>query len=317
MPTTPPPERLPSLRPAPDPSRPHSVDHLAGRPVWSESVALTYLSDDGGFGFDVRLCRYPDVDSVWVWLAVHRGEQTWSYDDNYLPGTRGRQELESGAVHYATGEGAPTVRFERVGSFRSLRSATLVADVLAHRGGEVPQGEGDVSVHIAAELRPLHDVQRAAGGRNEVFGELSAEVRVGSEETEVSGIGKWHEQHQEAPRWTVPFTYLAVAGGEASLLAVRSPARTYGFLRRGGQVRRVTGFEIDGPAADRAFHVELEDGRAASGSAHRLRSWSVPIYTDRRPATHVEVSLDGDRLLGSLNDYVPGWATPGQEDGAP
>jgi hypothetical protein len=95
------------------------------------------------------------------------------------------------------------------------------------------------------------------------------------------------------------------------LLAVRSPARTYGFWRRGEQVRRVSGFEIAAQGPERDFRLELEGGGELTGSASRLRAWSVPIYSDRRPATHVRAEIDGATLVGTLNDFEPTWPEAG------
>lgn len=284
-----------------------SVDHLAGEPVWSESAAMTYLSEDGSLGFSARLCRYPEHQTSWAWITVHEGDRTWSYVDNHLPSGRTRHELEAEKVVYELPTDQPVLELVRQGAPGELVVGRLTASVRAHEASSAPEGAGDVPLRIEAEIRPTHPVQRAAPGRCEVFGEIVAMLWIEDRVLRVEGSGKWHEQHQERPRWISPFSYLAASGDGASLLAVTSPARSYGFFEEGGRAPSVEAFSIEDPAARRHFEISLDDGRRLAGVAHRIRQWSVPIYDDRRPGSHVRVEMDGRELVGGLNDYQPTW----------
>lgn len=295
-----------------------SVDDLAGQPIWSESVALDYLSDDGSVGFAARLCLYPDREAAWLWLFVFDGERTLAFVDNHLGAPPARHDALDEEISYDLGERQPTTRasFSRGASEGAFHGVVRLAALL-HDSADPQEGPGDLPLELEARFDADHEAEAPTSGRREVFGHVSTNLALGEGDSRAwSGSGKWHEQHQEQPRWTVPFSYLAVqqmppAGdGDTSLLAVTSPAGTYGFLRRAGGVRRVVAFDIEPPTDVRHFRLELDDSASHTsleGGAERLRRFSVPIYSARREGSHVQVRLDDRLLLGALNDWTAEW----------
>jgi len=292
-----------------------SVDDLAGKPIWSESVALDYLSDDGSVGLALRLCIYPEREAAWLWLFVFDGPRILAFVDNHLPAPPVRHDATDAEVSYALAPAATAIhaRFDRRASNAGFHGVVHLRAAL-HESADPPEGPGSLPLELEARFDADHEAEAPSPGRREIFGQVRANLTLeGIGGRTWSGSGKWHEQHQERARWTVPFSYLAVQqtppaeDDGTSLLAVVSPAGTYGFLRRAGAARAVSAFDIEPPAEARHFQVTLADGVTLEGTAERLRRFSVPIYSARREGSHVRVRLDDRHLLGTLNDWTARW----------
>jgi hypothetical protein len=156
----------------------------------------------------------------------------------------------------------------------------------------------------------------------EVFGTVEGTITTPRGVHRLSGRGKYHEQTGERPRFAGAFTYFAIQGDGGSLLArvgeaapapPTTPAAprpgsgaTWGFALLDGETVAVKTFTIDPLGTpERAFSVELADGRTIEGETEIVRETSVPIEGERRPSATVAVSTNLGRMIGHLNDWQP------------
>jgi hypothetical protein len=133
---------------------------------------------------------------------------------------------------------------------------------------------------------------------------VRGEALVDGARAEMRGLGQWHEQHQEQPRFLRPFTYVTLRGERLAFVLTRGPLRATGYARRDGVVTAVTAFDIDPRGPVRRFRLELEDGSKLEGEARTTHDYSVPIYDMRRPGTVVVARVDGQQLSGCINDHL-------------
>lgn len=286
-------------------------DHLlaaAGQteisPVYAESCAVVGLSSDGSQGVSLRVARFPAKGEGTLWATACFGEQVWcaAVASVSLGAFRGRTRVED-----------PKARFEVVGKDNgwmkrtqsdSLKGSSRVT-VGAHPSAEPPPGSGPVPLVVEARFESGHRPVNARPGRVEVMGRVWATVRTPMGVRRFNGVGKWHEQVGDRPRFAPAFTYLSVMGERRGLLATKVPNGAYGYAWTGNQIVMVKAMEIDPIAKQRQFRVTLENGRVIAGEAVTQRIISVPIEGQRRPGATVLVDSDLGAMVGHLNDWQP------------
>jgi hypothetical protein len=279
------------------------IDHLKDRALWSESVYLDCVSADGQAAFVVRLCRYPSAETGWLWGHVFLQGRVYAYTDHYLPCSSTVTPVDSPDARYDLGERSPVV-MDRAGPRDAPTLATVRVHFQAHAEAHPGHGPGAHHIMLGASFHPLSASGTTVPGRIELLGRVSAVVSVDDIETEFTGFGQWHEQHQEQPRFRRPFTYTTLRGERLSFVATRGPVRAVGYARRGDQVIAIAGYEVGPPAPVRRLRLELADGAVFAGEARMVYSYSVPIYDMRRPGTIVVADIDGERLSGCINDLA-------------
>jgi len=186
----------------------------------------------------------------------------------------------------------------------SLKGATKVT-VGAHSSAEPPPGSGPLPLEIEARFESAHRPVNVRPGRMEVMGRVWASVRTPAGVRKFNGVGKWHEQVGDRPRFAAAFTYLSVMGERIGLLAVRVPNGAFGYAWTGDQIVMVKAIEIDPIAKQRKFRVTLENGRVIAGEAVTRHLISVPVEGQRRPGATVLVESDIGAMIGHLNDWQP------------
>jgi hypothetical protein len=281
---------------------PIGIDHLSADRIWSESVYADCVSEDGQSGFIVRLCRYPEQNTAWLWAHAFFPRGLLAYNDHYLPCSGGRTGVEESDVTY-TLTGEPSVAFKRLGPRDQPRGARVNCLVMAHQDPEAVNGPGPESLHIEAELLPQHPPWRPNQYRSEWLGDVKGTIGTGDSRIEIQGLGHWHEQHQKAPRFQIPFTYLSLRGPNLALIATAIKGDDRGHVLRGAQITRVTSIVIDPPGKRRSLLITLEDGSTLRGEISTTHDYTVPIYDQRRPGTLVTALIKGERLSGCVNDW--------------
>ncbi|MBI4768262.1 MAG: hypothetical protein HY787_27305 [Deltaproteobacteria bacterium] len=284
-------------------SEPKGIDHLSADRIWSESVYADCVSEDGQSGFIIRLCRYPEQNTSWLWAHAFFPEKLLAYNDNYLPCPGGITRVEEDDVSYVL-TGKPAVVLKRTGARDQPLGARVICAVMAHPDPDAVNGPGPLSLQIEAELRPGHHPWRPNKYRSEWLGDVSGIIETVNSRIEIQGLGHWHEQHQKAPRWQVPFTYLTLRGPNLALIATAMKDDDTGFILRGSEMSKVISIFIDLPGKRRAFRFTLEDGPHLSGEIITTHEYTVPIYDQRRPGTLVMAVVGKERLSGCVNDWL-------------
>lgn len=273
-------------------------------PVYAESCALVGMSSDGAQEISLRLARFPVKGEGTLWANVCFGNQVWcaAIDHVSLGEFKGRTRVEDESARFAVaGENNGWLARTRRGSLKGTSKFT----VGAHPSAEPPPGSGTVPLLIEARFESSHRPVNARPGRTEVMGRVWATVRTPSGARKFNGVGKWHEQVGDRPRFAQAFTYLSVMGERSGLLATKLTNGAFGYVWTGEQIVMVKAMEIEPIARRRKFRVTLENGRVVAGEAVTQRIISVPIEGQRRPGATVLVTSDLGELVGHLNDWQP------------
>lgn len=271
------------------------------QPVWSESVALFVTSADGQSAVSLRLCRYPSAGTAWVWAHVFTPEGSWAFNVDHHPCGPEVTDVDADDVTYAV----DGITFDRHGSRATPSGGSVAMRVMAHQGAEAPDAEGTEPVNITGAFTPSAAAGATLPGRSELLGEATVLIDAeGHAPITVSGHAQFHEQHQDAPRFVVPFTYASLRGPDLSMIALIGPRASGGFSRGGDGEHRYTAARIPAPI-DSAHAIELdaETGATVTGRAEVVRSFTIPVYGRPWWGTIVAATIDGHRLTGSVNRW--------------
>jgi hypothetical protein len=272
--------------------------------VWSESVYLDAVSPDGTLAFVARLGRYPTKQIAWVWAHVFTPNGCVSYNHDQVLCDGHVVAVDDPDAAYDAGDGSAS--FRREGPRGGIQSGAATVRVLAHAGSTAPNRPGTVPLELDATFRP-HGVLPGAGnlpGRTEEHGTVRVRASWPGGELDLEALGQWHEQHQEAPRFTVPFTYITVRGVDTSLVAIIGAKNSGGILRRAGTGIRATAVRITPPGDARTIECDLEDGSTITGAVRSTYRYSVPIDGRPRPGTIVTGTRGGADVSGCVNDWI-------------
>lgn len=298
------------LRPRPGPSQtsgPSPCPKLGfdlTEPIYSESVAFFIVSDDATSVVSLRLCRYPAASTAWLWAHVFTPDVEFVYNVDHLPCDDRQLDVEADDLAYTATDDLP-VRFQRNGPRVAPAGGEVDLTVIAHRGCEAPDADGDVPVRVHGSFTPGAAAGATLEGRSELLG--AGLVTVESPDRPpftVSGRAQFHEQHQDRPRFVVPFTYASLRGEDLSVIALIGKHASGGFARGIDGDRRLTEARIPEPIGDE-HPIELVDdsGHRLHGIAHVSRSFTLPLYGQPWWGTIVTAELGGRQLSGSINRW--------------
>jgi hypothetical protein len=262
------------------------------------------VSPDAQYGFVGRLSRYPSLGQTWLWGHAFLPGRVFAYTDDSLPCGPGVTDTTAPGTTYVNAE--PHAEFRRAGAREAMTGATLSLRVPAHEDPHAPGGPGPVPLRVEATFRADRRTGGSLPGRMEVLGEVEWTLEVAGERLEMTTAGHWHEQHQEAQRFVVPFTYVSLRGRDLSFVAILARRGASGFAYRGDAIVSIESFEIEPRAPRRAFTIVLADGTLVAGHVDRVHDYSVPIYHHRRPGSQVAGLANGEPVAGTVNDWAPG-----------
>ena len=272
---------------------------------WSESVYLDCVSPDGRSGFIARLARHTDEGRSWLWTHVFTDDASFSYNRIDLPCGPAATEAGEDQAVYAL-EGDPAAWFSREGSAAAPSAATVDVTCSAHRGLTAPETEGEVTVHLAASFTPDGTSGSNLAGRTESLGAVKGEVEAGGRVFHFEGRGHFHEQHQDSPRFAVPFTYGTLRGEEGGMVFVIGPRASGGFLRAGGETVLIADVSVTpvGPERDLRFRLPGREERALRLT--RTHHYLLPVVGHPRESSVVTANgPDLPALSGCVNDWSP------------
>jgi hypothetical protein len=278
----------------------HGGDVLS--PAYAESVEISGLTEDGASEFEVRLARFPPRSNGTLWATVCLGDQVYNVSVDVKLPDPGRTRVEEADARFEVSDASGTsAQLERHRDGALIGSARVA--VSAHRSTDPPAGTGSEAVTIDAHFESAHAPVQVLPARLEVMGRVSATVRTPSGVVSIAGVGKWHEQTGNRPRFAAPFTYLTATSRDHGLLAVERQPAPFGFAWIGGETIKVKGVKIAPPADRRTFTVDLEDGRRIDGETKTIRTISTPIEGQRRPSATIEVTSTIGDMIGHINDW--------------
>lgn len=263
--------------------------------TWSESVYLDAVTADGTTGFVTRLARHTDDGVAWLWLHAFLPDDDGvaSVRDD-LPCDAGRTVDDGRGVVYGLDTGDVSARFER----RGPKDAPTGATVGVRIGGPSP-------VTLEATFTPSGATGSNLPGRTEVLGDVEATLTTARRAYELGARGQYHEQHQDAPRFTVPFTYGTLRGERLGLVFLIGAARSGGFVRRGDAIELATSVSIDPVGESRSLRFALESGDQLELELRRTHHYLVPIAGRDRESSLVHAVTGADELSGCVNDWQP------------
>jgi hypothetical protein len=263
--------------------------------VRTESVYLDAVSPDGADAFVVRLQRNLGEATAWLWVHVFRGGEVWGSVAEDLPCGEAAVDPASAPCRYE--DAASTVVFERHGGGPAMRG-TLRAAAATPTG--VP-----LRVEATFAVTMLTGDEGLLGGRTERHGAVEATITVGADSWTLDALGQWHEQHQDTPRFGVPFTYMTVRGAARSLVGLVTPRGSGALVASPAGAERVDQLMIDPPGPRRsvvAGHV--------GGTLRATYTYELPIGGHPRASSIVVGDLDGSPVSGCVNDWRPPADTP-------
>lgn len=274
--------------------------------TWTESAVLQGFAPDGKTGFIVRIQRYPAKSRDWLWVHLFSNRRVYGFVEEHLPGTRDVLRVDADDLGYRVGnERTPGgAVLQRRGPREAPAGAAVFAYGKGHMGPNVPEGAGQVELSVSAMLTPAHSPGASAKGRSELLGVVNGTFDVAGKRSEVSGFGQWHEQHQLAPRFVTPFTYLSLVGEGLGLVAVRSPGGAGGFLSRGDEQEAVRRFAVGPVGPRRRVVVETERNETLEFIAEDAHRYVLPIEGRARASSVVTVTIAGVPAVGVINDWM-------------
>lgn len=264
-------------------------------------MAADCVSPDGTTGFYIRLCRYPNQSTAWLWVFAFTPKRIYAFTDHYLPCSGDVSSVEEPDVIYAIQGGAAAV-LRREGPRDNPSAAYVSVSVKAQLNPDPRHGMGTEDVHIEAVMHSRYLPQRPNPQRSEWLGKVEATFKLPDLNLRVHGFGHWHEQHGTSARWQSPFTYISLRGENLCLMALTSTTGSTGHVHSSAGSTTVSSFEIDPPADDRTFLLTLEDGSALEGTMNVVHRYSVQIYSIRQPRSLVTARVANEILSGCVND---------------
>jgi hypothetical protein len=272
-----------------------------GKTSWSESIMVVYLSDDLKTGISYRICRFPDLNDTWVWCNVIAEGRMYSYTAQYLPcGTHHNAPTDNAAVYDATGALGSISRF---GTSAALQKVTFSFRGGAFAGTDPHEGAGPVPIAVEGVFHPEHLHAQMQPSRFERIGRTEARLTIAGKSYAISGVCKQHEQTQMAPRFLQAFTYCDVWNEGASLLGLLTQRASGGDFQVGDQSRKIARFEVAKPDAKRKVAIILADGTRFDAVAEESLTFAIPIYDRVWRGAMVAITVDGQRMVGTLNDW--------------
>lgn len=285
-----------SVRPA---SRDLAVRDLR---TYSESAMVMAASADGRLAATLRFCRFPDADQTWLWCHLLVEGEMYAFTSHDLACDRERLAGAAQARYVAPPMDAS---LERDGQAAELSAVRIEASLPMHRSSTAPHGPGPVAARLSGVFTPGHTL--AAGvlqGRDEVYGELSGEIEVDGRRLGFEGPAKFHEQHQEGPRFQAPFCYSWLAGRDvAATTLLFARGASGGWAMADGEAA-LKDMIIDPPGERRRVEYLTESAGRMPGELDALVRYQIPIYDRAWRGSFVKGVVDGRSVVGVVNDWL-------------
>ena len=277
--------------------QPDCLPYDIEQPVRSEAVLLAAFAPSDGHGFTIRLCRYPTASIAWLWVQSFLPDgSVHTFNIDHLPCGSEPVDPDRPEVDYRI----DGVAFERSGDRNEPASANVRASVRAHASSVAPDVPGRVPLDVAASFVPFAAGGPSARGRSEVHGRVSGTVTVDGVAHEITGVGQWHEQLQDQPRFRAPFTYACLIGERESVVGVVSGDFSRGTLREVARSRALGSLRIE-PRGDR-FLITADDRSFTASVTHRT---TIPLYGLPWHGTRVIAEGNTGPLAGMINSFDP------------
>lgn len=287
---------------------------VRGETIYSESVYLDLVTADGRSGFVVRIGRFPEARVAWLWGHVFTPETGMlAFLDHEAPDSESRTAVEAEDVRYSGTSGQDVAGGASIELSRSgPRLAPKEAGLAARLPLRISRPSGDASKLAVAELhatfRPRHPVFESLTGRSEVLGATEATLQLAGDEVPLRGFGHFHEQHQEGPRFTTPFTYASLRGVRFSCIAIQSRGargadRGFAVREPGSPAVAISKIEIGEPADSRRLRLELADGSVRLGMLSATYRYTNALFGVERQASVVRGEVGGEPVTGCVNDF--------------
>jgi hypothetical protein len=285
---------------------------VRGETMYSESVYLDLVTADGRSGFVVRIGRFPEARVAWLWGHVFTPKTGMlAFLDHEAPDSETRTPVEAENVRYSGTSGQGVAGGASIEILRSgARLAPKEAGLTARLPLRISRPSGDASrldvADLRATFRPRYPVFESLTGRSEVLGVTEATLQLAGDEVPLRGFGHFHEQHQDAPRFTTPFTYATLRGVSFSCIALQSRGTDRGFAVRepGSPAVAIAKIEIGPPADSRRLRLELADGSVRLGMLRATYRYTNPLFGVERQASVVSGEVGGEPVTGCVNDFA-------------
>lgn len=283
---------------------------------FTESTLLDLVTADGRSGFMVRIARNVDEGTGWVWLVTYDPDGVSGFVEDRFACARHRTEDDGTGAEYVVEmpvDAGVEATVHRRGSSESPLGGHCVVDVLGHRSSDIPRGPGSERLRVEATFTvPDRPAGSNLQGRSESIVNVEATLTVNGVTRHLSGMGQFHEQLQDTPRFDTPFTYTSLRGDDLSLIGLRGPRAGGGVVISAEGPEQLAGLEIDAYDGDdpwrrREFRCGADANGAPRFSGHLEPTvrYSIPIVDGRRPSAIVRGELNGREVTGFLNDWTP------------
>jgi hypothetical protein len=233
-----------------------------------------------------RVSHDPAAGTAEIWLHVFVG--------NRIVGRIGPADCPELGAAVTSGEG--------VFAHLDLDGRSLRARALGFEGDRTPFGNGTVPVEVDATWSDPVTVGGNLAGREERIVAVTADVRVDGVSARIEGLGHQHVQVQDAPRFTVSFTYLSVRGETTGLIGVVAPRRQAGFGYRLGDPFETDRIEIDPPGPARRLRIGLGGAERLDGTLRATYRYAIPLGGTWRASSLVSGDLGAEPVTGIVND---------------
>jgi hypothetical protein len=268
---------------------------------------------DGRVAFSTRLGRFPTLGVSWVWLHVSVSGESFGFASEELTSDAGIVDGRVASAVYDVADGAVLGCWARRGPPEEPRSMTVALVVPGHRGEDVPDGPGPISLSVTAHLEPESPTLATLAGRTEVVGRVTGTLTTGDLRTSFDGLGHFHEQVQDGERFTTPFTYASLWGEGAGIIAIQTPNRDLGQVWWDGSLStlRSATFHPSFPELPIRLVEVTTDERTIEGpfelvalNTHNLRQ---RLWT----GSFVKGMLNSRPMVGAINRFDPEAQRPG------
>lgn len=287
--------------------------------VRSEAVYLDAVDADARNAIVVRICRYPALGTQWLWLHLFTDGELRVFTSHALPCPNVVTDLTNSTASYEF-IGADSDRatqwlvFERSGPLAAPHAALARLALDARRETAdthdascfaVPEHgpgrcrvEGEIA--FTAHAAPVSNRE----GRHEMLGQATVSLAIDGEPLAFTARAHFHEQEQDDPRFTLPFSYATLRSATRGFVFIRGVRGVRGQFLEGTRSTAIVRVDLEPPAARRAIRLVLEDGRQMSGVLAARCRYVVPIFDEPRPGSFVTLELDGEAYSGCVNDYL-------------
>ena len=256
--------------------------------MWSESVYLDVVSADGKLAVVTRLARHVDEGVAWLWLhAFGIADLAFVRDD--LPCDAARTEDDDQGARYVIDGEDVRAAFVRSGPKDMPTGATVAVRV-----------PGAI---FEASFTPTGAAGSNLPGRSEVLGVVDASITTAEGTARLAARGQFHEQHQDAPRFTVPFTYGTLRGDGLGMVALITPGRSGGFVSRHDEIVRATSAAISPAGPSRRLVLSLERGGELEVDVRSTYDYELPINGRPRRSAIVHGRVGSIDVSGCINDW--------------